>query len=81
MIADKLFGPGPKLETLAQNYSLILANSHYSINEVRPLVPALVEVGGLHLDNSQTLSKVSINFNDDIIMQIKYIFLYCIIKI
>ncbi|CAH2094518.1 unnamed protein product [Euphydryas editha] len=56
-IADRLFGPGPKLETLAQNYSVVLANSHFSINEVRPLVPALVEVGGLHLDNSQVLSK------------------------
>ncbi|XP_047537223.1 UDP-glucosyltransferase 2-like [Vanessa atalanta] len=55
IIADRLFGPGPKLETLAQNYSLVLANSHFSINEVRPLVPALIEVGGLHLDNSQVL--------------------------
>lgn len=58
-IADRLFGPGPKLETLAQNYSLVLSNSHFSINEVRPLVPALVEVGGLHLDESQKLQKVS----------------------
>ncbi|XP_026489750.1 UDP-glucosyltransferase 2-like [Vanessa tameamea] len=57
IIADRLFGPGPKLETLAQNYSLVLANSHFSINEVRPLVPALIEVGGLHLDNSQVLPK------------------------
>lgn len=58
-IADRMFGPGPKLETLAQNYSLVLSNSHFSINEVRPLVPALVEVGGLHLDESQKLQKVS----------------------
>ncbi|CAH2045632.1 unnamed protein product, partial [Iphiclides podalirius] len=57
VIADRLFGPGPKLEALAQNYSLVLSNSHFSINEVRPFVPALVEVGGLHLDNSQTLPR------------------------
>ncbi|XP_026314878.1 UDP-glucuronosyltransferase 1-1-like [Hyposmocoma kahamanoa] len=56
-IADRMFGPGLKLETLAQNYSLVLSNSHFSINEVRPLVPALVEVGGLHLDESQKLQK------------------------
>ncbi|XP_053614115.1 UDP-glucosyltransferase 2-like [Plodia interpunctella] len=56
-IADKLFGPGPKLESLAQNYSLVLSNSHFSINEVRPLVPGMVEVGGLHLDDSQKLPK------------------------
>ncbi|XP_075982852.1 UDP-glucosyltransferase 2-like [Anticarsia gemmatalis] len=57
VIADRLFGPGPRLESLAQNYSLVLSNSHFSINEVRPLVPALVEVGGLHLDDSPTLPK------------------------
>ncbi|CAB3246117.1 unnamed protein product [Arctia plantaginis] len=57
VIADRLFGPGPKLESLAQNYSLVLSNSHFSINEVRPLVPALVEVGGLHLSDSPTLPK------------------------
>ncbi|XP_028178354.1 UDP-glycosyltransferase UGT5-like [Ostrinia nubilalis] len=55
-IADRLFGYGTKLDKLAQNYSLVLSNSHFTINEVRPLVPALVEVGGLHLDESQKLS-------------------------
>ncbi|XP_052756686.1 UDP-glucosyltransferase 2-like [Galleria mellonella] len=64
VIADRLFGPGPKLETLAQNYSLVLSNSHFSINEVRPLVPTLVEVGGLHLDDSQTLSNELKKFLD-----------------
>lgn len=58
MIADRLFGQGPKLESLAQEYSLILSNSHFSINDVRPLVPTLIEVGGLHLENMQTLSMV-----------------------
>ncbi|KAJ2944776.1 hypothetical protein O0L34_g1665 [Tuta absoluta] len=56
VIADRLFGAGPNLEDLAKNYSLVLSNSHFSINEVRPVVPAMVEVGGLHLDNSQKLS-------------------------
>lgn len=59
IIADRLFGVGSKLDTLAQNYSLVLSNSHFTINEVRPLVPALVEVGGLHLDESQKLPRVS----------------------
>nr|AEW43142.1 UDP-glycosyltransferase UGT47A2 [Helicoverpa armigera] len=56
-ISDRLFGPGPKLESLAENYSLVLSNSHFSINEVRPLVPALVEVGGLHLDDAPILPR------------------------
>lgn len=59
---DRLFGPGMKLDALAKEYSLILSNSHFSINEIRPLVPALVEVGGLHLDDKQILPRVSIFF-------------------
>ncbi|XP_022114873.2 UDP-glucosyltransferase 2 [Pieris rapae] len=57
VIADMLFGPGDNLELLAQNYSLILANSHFSINEIRPLVPALVEVGGVHLNDALKMPK------------------------
>ncbi|XP_038206836.1 UDP-glucosyltransferase 2-like [Zerene cesonia] len=64
-IADRMFGPGDKLETLAQNYSLILSNSHFSINEVRPLVPALVEVGGLHLNDAQAMPKNLQNILDN----------------
>ncbi|CAG9789204.1 unnamed protein product [Diatraea saccharalis] len=56
VIADRLFGFGTKLDSLAKNYSLVISNSHFSINDVRPLVPALIEVGGLHLDESQKLS-------------------------
>ncbi|XP_050667870.1 UDP-glycosyltransferase UGT5-like [Leptidea sinapis] len=57
VIADNLFGPGYKLDELAQNYSLVLSNSHFSINEVRPLVPTLIEVGGVHLNDKQIMSK------------------------
>ncbi|NP_001243973.1 UDP-glycosyltransferase UGT47A1 precursor [Bombyx mori] len=57
VIVDRVFGHGNNLQKLAKNYSVILSNSHFSINEVRPLVPGLVEVGGLHLDHSQTLPK------------------------
>lgn len=61
VIADNMFGSGNNLESLAQNYSLILSNSHFSINEVRPLVPTLIEVGGLHLNDAQNMPKVSFN--------------------
>ncbi|VVD04657.1 unnamed protein product [Leptidea sinapis] len=56
VIADNLFGPGYKLDELAQNYSLVLSNSHFSINEVRPLVPTLIEVGGVHLNDKQIIA-------------------------
>ncbi|CAG2061891.1 unnamed protein product [Timema podura] len=39
----------PGLSDLARNSSLILVNSHFSINQPRPLVPGVVEVGGLHI--------------------------------
>lgn len=48
-LAEAALGPLPPLKEMARNYSLILANSHHSVNQVRPIVPQLVEVGGLHI--------------------------------
>ncbi|XP_069670538.1 UDP-glucosyltransferase 2-like [Periplaneta americana] len=39
----------PSLYELQQSTSLILVNSHFSINTPRPAVPTFVEVGGLHI--------------------------------
>lgn len=38
---------------LAKNMSLILVNSHYSLNGGRPMVPGLIEVGGMHITSSK----------------------------
>lgn len=44
---------------LYKEVALILANSHYSLNGVKPLVPTVVEVGGLHIrDENETLPEV-----------------------
>lgn len=40
----------PDLNDLARNISLLLVNTHPTLNGVRPLVPGIVEVGGMHLD-------------------------------
>jgi glucuronosyltransferase len=40
----------PPLVDFAKRGSLILVNSHFSLNKARPLVPAVVEVGGIHID-------------------------------
>lgn len=57
-IARKFFGPDlPDLRDLAYRTSLLLVNSHYSLNSARPLVPNFVEVGGLHVDNPKPLPK------------------------
>ncbi|XP_050523191.1 UDP-glycosyltransferase UGT5-like isoform X3 [Daktulosphaira vitifoliae] len=45
----KTFAMDISLEKIANNVSLILVNTHHSIHGVKPLVPAVIEVGGLHI--------------------------------
>ncbi|XP_015605149.1 UDP-glucuronosyltransferase 2B30-like [Cephus cinctus] len=55
-IVKKHFGPdAPTVRELERNISLILVNSHFSFNNPRPLTPAVVEVGGLHLQGDDGL--------------------------
>ncbi|KAL1453033.1 hypothetical protein WDU94_007209 [Cyamophila willieti] len=57
-IANDNFGPGlPPLSAIAKNTSLILANIHFSLNLPRPVVPQLIEVGGLHIQPAKPLPK------------------------
>lgn len=59
-LAGRVLGPVPPLRSLAQNFSMILVNSHLSLNQIRPSVPQLVEVGGLHIPRTiPKLPKVS----------------------
>jgi glucuronosyltransferase len=49
--AEKHLGvPLPSLADIARRGSLVLVNSHFSLSKPRPLVPAVVEVGGIHID-------------------------------
>lgn len=48
----------PPLSDIARNTSLLLVNTHFSLNRPRPLVPGIVEVGGLHLKLPKKLPKV-----------------------
>ncbi|NP_001243972.1 UDP-glycosyltransferase UGT46A2 precursor [Bombyx mori] len=41
------------LEELARNTTLMFVNVHHSFNGVRPLLPGIVEVGGMHLDHKR----------------------------
>nr|CAD7614079.1 unnamed protein product [Timema genevievae] len=47
------------LEELEKNTSLILVNTHFSLNQPRPLVPAVIEVGGIHFQQPKNLPVVS----------------------
>lgn len=58
-IARRYFGDSlPPLADIARNTSLLLLNTHFSMNQPRPLVPQIVEVGGLHLSPPAPLPKV-----------------------
>ncbi|XP_014485662.1 PREDICTED: UDP-glucuronosyltransferase 1-10-like [Dinoponera quadriceps] len=56
-IIKKYFGPGmPSVRELEKKVSIILMNSHISLNGVKPTTPAVVDVGGLHIyDEGSTL--------------------------
>ena len=59
-IAAKHFGDTlPTLSQLARNTSLFFVNTHFSINGPRPLVPGVVEIGGIHINRPKKLSLVS----------------------
>ncbi|XP_046658304.1 LOW QUALITY PROTEIN: UDP-glycosyltransferase UGT5-like [Homalodisca vitripennis] len=59
----QLMGEGvPPLEQLVHNASLILVNTHFSLLGSRPLVPAHIEVGGIHIKPVKPLSKDLNNF-------------------
>lgn len=42
-------GALPHVKDLRKSASLMLVNNHFSLNYPRPLVPAFVEVGGMHV--------------------------------
>jgi glucuronosyltransferase len=60
-IAKEFFGSNmPSLEKLAKNTSLIITNNYFSIKQIIPAVPNLIEIGGMHIREPKILSKVSV---------------------
>ncbi|XP_046999933.1 UDP-glucosyltransferase 2-like isoform X2 [Schistocerca americana] len=55
----------PPLEHVFRNTSLVLVNSHWSMDQPLPTVPAFVEVGGLHLEEPKPLPDDIQKFLDD----------------
>lgn len=47
----------PSIAEIEKNVSLILSNSHFTLNYPRPYLPDIVEVGGMHCRPSQPLPK------------------------
>lgn len=67
-LAEKYFkdvpGPLPSLLKLERNVSLMLINSHISIDAPRPRMPGLVDVGGIHIKPTKPLPKNIKDFLD-----------------
>jgi glucuronosyltransferase len=51
----------PSIWELQKTTALLLLNSHFSISYPRPLMPNMVEVGGMHITPPKKLSAVSRN--------------------
>lgn len=60
-LLQKLFGPNvPSIRELERSASLVLINTYFPINGVKPSTTGLIEVGGLHIQNDgPELSKVN----------------------
>ncbi|XP_063244123.1 UDP-glycosyltransferase UGT5-like isoform X2 [Bacillus rossius redtenbacheri] len=57
-IVRKYFGEMvPTVEEMASKMSLLLVNSHFALHQPRPLVPAVVEVGGIHMKEPKAMPK------------------------
>lgn len=51
-IVKKYFGSdAPSVRELAQNTSLILMNTYFPINGIKPMAQNLIEIGGIHIQN------------------------------
>ncbi|XP_049832166.1 UDP-glycosyltransferase UGT5-like [Schistocerca gregaria] len=60
-----VFGPGvPPTHQIVRNASLVLLNTHWSIDQVIPRVPALIEVAGLHVAEPKPLPQEIQKFMD-----------------
>lgn len=63
-LATKYFSdlpqPLPSIEELEKNVSLVLMNTHFSYDNARPLVPGIVEIGGVHVKPPKPLPEVNI---------------------
>lgn len=56
---EKYFGPGyPTVYELQKEVALILVNSHFLFNGIRPITPSIIEVGGMHIEEKEEEEKL-----------------------
>lgn len=81
-LAKKFFGDDLQdFETTVSNATLFMVNSHFTIMGARPLVPSVLEIGGVHIGPTKPVPKVRyyIILLDSIEVFTKVIFINCIL--
>jgi hypothetical protein len=58
----------PPLSELVRNTSLLLLNNHFSLNYPKPMMPNLVEVGGMHVQPPKALPQVQAYFDLNLLL-------------
>ncbi|XP_017768995.1 PREDICTED: UDP-glucuronosyltransferase 1-7C-like isoform X3 [Nicrophorus vespilloides] len=57
-VSREIFGDDvPSSSEIAANISLILANTHYTLNRPRPLPPSYIDIGGVHIGPTKNIPK------------------------
>nr|XP_022913455.1 UDP-glucuronosyltransferase 1-9-like [Onthophagus taurus] len=60
---QEMFGRNtPHVDELRKNVSLVMVNSHFSIQQSRPIPPNFIEIGGIHLKSNPVLPKEFENY-------------------
>lgn len=49
----------PSVSELKKETSLMFVNSHYSLSGSRPLSPAVIEIGGIHIKEPKPIKQVN----------------------
>ncbi|XP_045478605.1 UDP-glycosyltransferase UGT5-like isoform X2 [Harmonia axyridis] len=64
-LLNKYLPTSPPLRVLQKNVSIVLANSHVSIEPARPYVPNMIQIGGFHVQETKPLPADIKRFLDD----------------
>lgn len=63
IVQQYISADAPPVEETARNASLLLVNSHFTLFGSRPLVPNIIEVGGIHIKERKALPQVRLSIH------------------
>uniref|UniRef100_A0A1B6CCZ4 UDP-glucuronosyltransferase n=1 Tax=Clastoptera arizonana TaxID=38151 RepID=A0A1B6CCZ4_9HEMI len=65
VVSRKYLGEVASVSEMMNRISLVLVNTHFSVNIVRPLPPQVVEIGGIHIKSHKPLPQDIKKFLDE----------------